>query len=249
MNLKGYMLIFPSVSVGNAGQLAVDLLITKIKPQKCGLIWHSAILPMVGGDPYSSSQAALTTSAELFYSEQWKLVICQIRSPIMQETSRDFVDKLMEWVKQNSVDSVVILSGIFDYTRNDKEIAGPPVKFVVSPSFAERCEVVKRLAEDQEVTSDCQARSVVVCDPSQEPKMISMYGGGISWKLFNACSVGEVPVAVLMKYCSEGDNIPDAVLLCSHLNTLLKIAPSDCTWESPPSWTSMFGNPPQHGLY
>ena len=32
----------PSVSVGNAGQLAVDLLITKIKPQKCGLIWHSA---------------------------------------------------------------------------------------------------------------------------------------------------------------------------------------------------------------
>jgi len=32
-----------------------------------------------------------------------------------------------------------------------------------------------------------------------------------------------VPVAVIMKYCSEGDNIPDAVMLCSHLNTLLKI--------------------------
>jgi len=50
----------------------------------------------------------------------------------------------MEWVKQNSIDSIVILSGIFDYTRNDKEIAGPPVKCVVSPSFAEKCEVVKR---------------------------------------------------------------------------------------------------------
>jgi hypothetical protein len=50
----------------------------------------------------------------------------------------------MEWIKQNSIDSVVILSGIFDYTRNDREIAGPPVKFVVSPSFAERFEVVKR---------------------------------------------------------------------------------------------------------
>jgi len=54
------------------------------------------------------------------------------------------VDKLIEWVKQNSIDSVVILSGIFDYTRNDREIAGPPVKFVVSPSFAERSEVIKR---------------------------------------------------------------------------------------------------------
>jgi hypothetical protein len=50
----------------------------------------------------------------------------------------------MEWVKQNSIDSVVILSGVFAYTRNDREIAGPPVKLVVSPSFAERCEVVKR---------------------------------------------------------------------------------------------------------
>jgi hypothetical protein len=36
------------------------------------------------------------------------------------------------------------------------------------------------------VTSDGQSRSVVVCDVSQEPKVISMYGGGISWKLFNA---------------------------------------------------------------
>jgi hypothetical protein len=36
-------------------------------------------------------------------------------------------------------------------------------------------------------------------------------------------SAGGVPVAVLMKYCSEGDNIPDAVLLCSHLNKLLKL--------------------------
>jgi hypothetical protein len=36
------------------------------------------------------------------------------------------------------------------------------------------------------VTSDCQSHSVVVCDVSQEPKKISMYGGGISWKLFNA---------------------------------------------------------------
>lgn len=68
----------PAVSVGNAGQLAVDLLITKIKPQKCGLIWHSAVLPMVGGDPYSSSQAALTTSAECMYETWITAVICTL---------------------------------------------------------------------------------------------------------------------------------------------------------------------------
>jgi proteasome assembly chaperone 2 len=59
-----FCMLQPSVSVGNAGQLAVDLLITKIQPQKVGLIWHSAIMPMVGGDPYSLNETALTTSAE-----------------------------------------------------------------------------------------------------------------------------------------------------------------------------------------
>jgi proteasome assembly chaperone 2 len=59
-----FCVLQPSVSVGNAGQLAVDLLVTKIKPQKVGLIWHPAIIPMVGGDPYSLNETALTTSAE-----------------------------------------------------------------------------------------------------------------------------------------------------------------------------------------
>ncbi|PNF28598.1 Proteasome assembly chaperone 2 [Cryptotermes secundus] len=248
VNLKGCTLIFPSVSVGNAAQLAVDLLITKIKPQKVGLIWHPAIMPLVGGDPYSLNETALTTSAEVFYSGQWKLVIFQIRSPIMQEASQDFVDRITEWIKENYIDKIVILSGIFDYTRNDSEIAGPSVKFVASRTFREKCDVLQRLG-DQTATSGYQTCSVVICDGSQDPKKISMYGGGISWKFFNACNVGGIPAVVLMKYCSEGDNIPDAILLCTHLNTLLNFAPSDCNWESPPSWTGMFGNPPQHGLY
>ena len=54
----------PSVSVGNVGQLATDLLVTKLKPKKIGMIWHSAIMPLVGGDPYDFSQSDITTSAE-----------------------------------------------------------------------------------------------------------------------------------------------------------------------------------------
>ncbi|XP_021930332.1 proteasome assembly chaperone 2 isoform X2 [Zootermopsis nevadensis] len=183
----------------------------------------------------------------LFYSEQWKMVIFQIRSPIMQEKSQDFVDRLIEWIKENSIDKIVILTGISDYMRNDSEIVGPSVKSVVSPTFAEKCEALKRLVENQ--TSDPQTQSVILYDASQEPKKISMHGGGISWKLFNACNVGGVAALVLMKYCSDGDNIPDAVKLCTYLNTLLNLVPFDCDWESPPSWTGMFGNPPQLGLY
>jgi hypothetical protein len=50
----------------------------------------------------------------------------------------------MEWIKGNHIDKVVILSGIFDYMRNDSEIVGPSVKFVVSPMLLEKCEMLKR---------------------------------------------------------------------------------------------------------
>jgi hypothetical protein len=50
----------------------------------------------------------------------------------------------MEWIKENCIDKIVILTGIFDYLRNDSEIVGPSVKFVVSPMFVEKCEALKR---------------------------------------------------------------------------------------------------------
>jgi hypothetical protein len=50
----------------------------------------------------------------------------------------------MKWIKENCIDKIVILTGIFDYVRNDSEIVGPSVKFVVSPLFVEEYEVLKR---------------------------------------------------------------------------------------------------------
>ncbi|XP_069693106.1 proteasome assembly chaperone 2 [Periplaneta americana] len=248
LNFKDCTMIFPSVSVGNVGQLAVDLLIAKLKPLKIGLVWHSAIMPMVGGDPYNFSDPSLTISGELFYSEQFKLVIFQIRSPIMQRTSEDFVQKLIEWIQDNCIDKVIILTGIFDHTRNDTEIAGPPVKFVATSNVARKYDVFPTSIIDKP-SSSLKDDSVVICDTTEELKKISMYGGGISSKLFNACISRCVPAAVLMKYCSEGDNIPDALLLCNHVNQWLNLVPSNCSWEYPPSWIDMFGSPPQHGLY
>lgn len=54
------------------------------------------------------------------------------------------MDRLIEWIKENSIDKIVILTGISDYMRNDSEIVGPSVKSVVSPTFAEKCEALKR---------------------------------------------------------------------------------------------------------
>jgi predicted ATP-grasp superfamily ATP-dependent carboligase len=62
----------------------------------------------------------------------------------VQETSQDFVDRLTEWIKENYVDKVVIVSGIFAYTRSDSEMAGPSVKVIVSQAFTEKCNILQR---------------------------------------------------------------------------------------------------------
>lgn len=52
------------MSVGNVGQLSADLLIQALKCEKAGYIWHPAILPVVGVDPYRTSSSSLALSAE-----------------------------------------------------------------------------------------------------------------------------------------------------------------------------------------
>lgn len=40
VNLNGYTVLFPSVCVGNAAQLAIDLLIATQQMKKCATVWH-----------------------------------------------------------------------------------------------------------------------------------------------------------------------------------------------------------------
>ncbi|PRD37702.1 UNVERIFIED_CONTAM: psmg2 [Trichonephila clavipes] len=46
MNLENYTLILPSISVGNVGQLAVDLLLNNLNVKKAACINHPSIIPM-----------------------------------------------------------------------------------------------------------------------------------------------------------------------------------------------------------
>lgn len=56
----------PSISVGNVGQLAADLLINTLKLPHVGYLSDPAILPLVGNDAFDHTQPSgyLHTSAE-----------------------------------------------------------------------------------------------------------------------------------------------------------------------------------------
>lgn len=44
VHLNGYTILFPSVCVGNAAQLTVDLIIATLEMQKVATIWHVSLI-------------------------------------------------------------------------------------------------------------------------------------------------------------------------------------------------------------
>ncbi|KAF6089056.1 proteasome assembly chaperone 2 [Phyllostomus discolor] len=81
---------------------------------------------------------------------------------------------------------------------------------------------------------------------------IRIPGGGITKTLYDEGCSKEIPVAVLLKFVSEGDNIPDALGLVEYLNEWLQIikphlqcddpTASALPWKMPSSWRLLFGS-------
>lgn len=76
---------------------------------------------------------------------------------------------------------------------------------------------------------------------------------------FKDCCVENIPLAVLLTFCSEGDNIPDAINLASYLNQWLQLIPqtmdrehrpsSRGPWILPSSWQLLFGSGVKSSIY
>lgn len=54
----------PAVSVSNAGQLALDLLIQSTKAIKLGNIWHEALIPLIGAHPFEDGSTDMCSEFE-----------------------------------------------------------------------------------------------------------------------------------------------------------------------------------------
>uniref|UniRef100_A0A671MJX1 Proteasome assembly chaperone 2 n=1 Tax=Sinocyclocheilus anshuiensis TaxID=1608454 RepID=A0A671MJX1_9TELE len=82
-NTEPLMIVQPAVSVGNVGQLAVDLLISTLNMPRVGYFHTDCLTAMAGNSPYAAS-AQLSTGAEVYSHRDLKLAVLQIRTPIIQ---------------------------------------------------------------------------------------------------------------------------------------------------------------------
>ncbi|GAB9475096.1 hypothetical protein Gpo141_00012201 [Globisporangium polare] len=258
---EGHTVVLPAVSYANLGQLTLDLLINTLlvkgellqaEAKKVGHFVSENVPPIAGGAAFSTQSCdALCLNLEVYQIASRKITIIQQRASPLAGRAHAFAQELVEWAVHSKVSSLCVVSGTDDMLRHDPNMLSRPIRAIysgeskelVNPAFIEHFAALS-------TTSDAPIdASVNVWD--------SVRGSGIAPLLFKKCEESKVPFAALLMACAEGDNVPDAVAMASHVVTYLQLVPAPeasaqpprVPFVFPPSWSQLFGRGPDVSLY
>nr|CAD7264684.1 unnamed protein product [Timema shepardi]CAD7579271.1 unnamed protein product [Timema californicum] len=224
-------------------------MVFSLNAEKIGYVWHPSILPVIGSNPYDLTSGLLMISSEVYIVKDKRLVIIQIRSPLCN-SKNDFLNEFLKWTSDVHIEQIVVLSSSFDYERNDEQICGTPLRYFMTKTS--RNKMGPKLSKLKEL--ECRTfPSVNSLENVKEPEKLNIPGGGFTKLLYQKCVLKDAALVILLKFCSEGDNIPDAVMLADYVDEWLDIVPKEnnlpFTWSYPPSWKHLFGSPPSKEIY
>ncbi|XP_037826436.1 proteasome assembly chaperone 2 [Lucilia sericata] len=225
-DFDGYTVIIPSICVGNAAQLACDLLISSKNLKRVGSIHHPALIPVYGPSAYQHEPQEKVAACELYESSEDKLLVFQFRSPFISRHINDFHNKLAEIVEKAT--RVVILSGSFGFEK--RTIEACPYEYKASENFKASHEEQLKLVKWKEFQGEM------------------IFGGGNALQLHRILDEKKIPVMLLFRYLLEGDNSTDATLIIKELSELcdgflgFKTDKGGIKLTVPISWKLLFGN-------
>jgi proteasome assembly chaperone 2 len=238
-----YTFIFPSVSIGNIGQLACDLLISSLShTNKAGHVISDMVQPIVGHDAFVQSSTDLSLSCELYENKGLKLVILQQRAPLFKGKRNAFVKFLSDFIKKEKFKESICLTSSNAYERLDSQLSGIQCRYLVSDPSLSTVEktldwklLEKRIDHNNNLNElkDDQLDSFIP-------------GGGIAQKFHKMSKDENLNSHVLIVFAHEGNNIPEAIQLVNYMNEWKKyltksVATSQLPWRIPISWKYLFG--------
>ncbi|XP_075218517.1 proteasome assembly chaperone 2 [Lycorma delicatula] len=247
VNLEGSTAIIPTISVANVPQLTVDLVIKNTPCVKIGTFWHKAFLPYISPDSFDDSNPDLCTTGEVYFNKEKMILVFQIRSPILgKKLTVDFLMKLCSWLSKHKVANVIALSSIYSHLRLDEEIRDQSIfsefRYIVSPLFkTQDFEKIKSLDWKQYLYSARMPSEI-----ESDSLGLKYVGAGFSYHLYKECLEQNLPCLVLLKFSSDGYNIPDAEKYLQLMNNYLNLIPCDAPITYPISWKVLGdeGKPP-----
>ncbi|XP_051145408.1 uncharacterized protein LOC127261206 [Andrographis paniculata] len=264
-------LILPALSIGNVGQLAVDLLISSLKAERVGYLDEPNVLPCAGNDAYSPSPLGkLALPLEAYESSSSALTLLQQRSPVIKGMVLEYAKNIASFAAKNGMNHVVILSSLdFGRWKNIDMSSGLQVHYLSNGNLDgtdSNCESNgwKRL-QDYDPTqrtwkyldSLADGKSLPDEDFTFEELEDGDYCPSLPFAaLFSCFKAKGLKVTCLLCYCSEGDNIPEAFALAEATSKLVGLNENELQgsdpsgkWTVPFSWQSVYGPPADTTLF
>ncbi|CAL8111668.1 unnamed protein product [Orchesella dallaii] len=232
-----HTLFLSAVSVGNVGQLAVDVILANAGPsvpQKIGRVFHPGLEAVVGTDPSSSNgdPSKLVTSCEIFILRDKKHVIIHFHAPVTMKLRTEFVDFLCDWIERQKFRQVVCFSSTFASDRNDQQLEGVPLRFIATDkSETTLAERLKKLDWEQLERRSFPAPAVIEGSEITNDGILHLPGSGITLRMFEKCQTRGIPFLALTMFASEGDNTPEALTMFEAANKLFTFTAKDESQE------------------
>uniref|UniRef100_A0A0D3FPH8 Proteasome assembly chaperone 2 n=1 Tax=Oryza barthii TaxID=65489 RepID=A0A0D3FPH8_9ORYZ len=261
----------PALSIGNVGQLAVDLLVSSSRARRVAYLDEPSVLPCAGNDAFGPDAVGdLALALEAYESPSHRLAFIQQRSPIITGMVVSFAKNVANFISSIEKDHVVILSSLDSGKRRIIDASSDMQVYYLS-SYNEdgsdpKCENLgwKKLEEydPSQQRWKCLASLVegghlsedMTGDP--EEMTINDYYSSLPFAaLFSACKAKGLKVTCVLCYCSEGDNMPESFQLAEAACKLVAQGPEQFHgngsngWTIPLSWKSVYGPPPDLSIF
>ncbi|XP_078430548.1 clast3-like protein [Wolffia australiana] len=263
-------LVLPALSIGNVGQLAVDLLVSSTGAERVAYLDDPSILPCVGNNAYRLSPAGeLALPLEAYDSPSNKLTFVQQRSPVVKGRMLDFAKNVAEFAASLGKKHIVILSSLDSGIRKRIHASSDLQMYYISSASAggddEECERLgwKRLEEyDPSQRRWLHLHSLAEGTSSPDPAIFDDdlddgdYCPSLPFAaLFCFCKAKGLKVTCVLCYCSEGDNISDSLQLVTAAGRFLGLdlgkfpGSQGGGWIIPCSWQNLYGPPPDLSIF
>lgn len=264
-------LVLPALSIGNVGQLAVDLLVSSTRAERIGYLDDPFVLPCVGNDAYGPIPCGeLALPLEAYESTSNSVAFLQQRSPVVKGMLLEFAKNLANFAASSGKKHAVVLSSL-DFGRWQKidMSSGPQIYYLSTTNpdgTDDYCEQLgyKRLQEYNPSQRCWKYLDAVVEENAMqdksfpfedEPEEEDFYPSLPFASLFSSFKAKGLKVTCLFCYCSEGDNIPDAFLLAEAARKFLGLnldnshGDESTRWLIPCSWKTVYGPPPDLSIF
>jgi len=224
---KDHHFIMPAISVGQVGQLAVDLLLSNLGDEvtKIGDIYSDAILPIIGRQDRQTDKG-LCTGLELYESKTHKLIILHQRAPFVKGRIPSFRRRLISWIKNSLFSKVFLFTGVSSHIRKDADLSGSLFRFLTTDG-----ELKTKFSTDynwKEYTTK----------KSEDTNDFLIPGSGILKSLHEDCIKEEISFSSFIVFCNPGNTIREATQLVEHMLKFMNITDYDSRrgLKMPGSW-------------